>query len=1383
MIRTSGGSIGEYYFGSNQVKQRFTVTVPDEWSNKTYTLTDGGIKIGGYGGSFGSHRSTTYMTGKEVNTNASGAAGVAAVLPDVVIPVYVVNDCEHEWKNATCTTPKKCGLCGETMGDVDPTAHNYVDGTCEYCGEDYDTTIPVVLLTATNYNNTSNPSTIDLAEIAISGIAPSGEMSGIEVKNGKNVLPSYREGTIYLVPGTYDTLNVTLKPILGAGMQGNKHLYHYLIGDTRSEALTTYTDWTYTTSVTPVWENNKTSLDIQLVLITPDGAVISQNVKYTIHLEIEESEEPTTYTVTLPTGTGYTVAATEGSASPVTEGGSYSFTVTIAEGYEAGADFAVKANEATLTPVDGVYTIENITAAQTVTVEGIVSVDKAAAAAVEEKIAAIGEVTLEKESAITEARSAYDALTDEQKALVGNLSVLEAAEKALEELKTPTLTWQQVMEKTEDYLTALAENKAPIVSSTKGEWLVLGLARNGMSADSDIFKGYYDNVVRHVEENVDPETGRIDKNRATENARVILALTALGKDVTDVAGHNLLQGLSDTDFVKKQGINGPVWTLIALDSHDYEIPTNADSSKQVTREWLIDYILENQLEGGGWKIQGETADDMTPMAVQALAPYYNSDPEVKTAVDKALTIMEGMVETGSPETLAQIIVARSTMGLDSEEIVNKMLAFALEDGSFKKSPSANNANQMSTEQAFYSMVAYSRFLNNKTDLYDMSDVVIETPSEQEKPVESVTLSDSTLSIKVGKTATLVALVSPADATNRTVSWTTSNTSVATVSSNGVVTAVAEGSAIITATAGEKSASCIVTVTKESSSEPKLEFGLTEDEIVGYVTISFEDNATRKSAELSEIESEFRSPLGTIIRSTRVPFKEGDTIASVTLRLLNEKEFTASYEGDEYGSFYLEAIGNFTAKGHYYSSFGEFDAGRDSGWMITWNGWFIDQGASEFEVKNGDVVRWQYTCQLGADIGDVDWSDDNPSTTPNNKDDEVKVPISSDKSTIHVDATVDGSKVTVDEVDFSNLNTVIDNHVETGTVTIDFSALDSDKPITTVEIPAAAVKQIAEAVNDPANDAHSLEIVLSDGVSIEFDAAALKEKASQANGADITISIEHHENAALTNAQKDTVGNRPAFDINVTSGGKHISDMGGKITIHAPYELKSGEKARGILVWYVDDHGNKERCVTSYDPIKKRVNWKTDHLSLYMIDYDETLANNPFTDVTMDNYYFDAVLWAVDEGITNGTSDTTFSPDASCTRAQMVTFLWRAAGSPKATVTTCTFADVDKDAYYYEALLWAVENGITNGTSDTTFSPDASCTRGQMATFLYRNAKTPSVSGSHDFTDVKADAYYNDAVIWAADQKITNGTSDTTFSPDADCTRGQMVTFLYRYLAE
>lgn len=173
------------------------------------------------------------------------------------------------------------------------------------------------------------------------------------------------------------------------------------------------------------------------------------------------------------------------------------------------------------------------------------------------------------------------------------------------------------------------------------------------------------------------------------------------------------------------------------------------------------------------------------------------------------------------------------------------------------------------------------------------------------------------------------------------------------------------------------------------------------------------------------------------------------------------------------------------------------------------------------------------------------------------------------------------------------------------------------------------------------------------------------------------------------------------------------------------------------------------------------------------------AQNPFVDVKEGAYYYDAVLWAVEQKITSGTSATTFSPDASCTRAQMVTFLWRAAGSPKVENGKNPFTDVQADAYYYAAVLWAVEKGVTSGTSATTFSPDATVTRGQTVTFLYRNAGSPEVSGTMPFTDVEADAYYAKAVQWAVQQKITTGTSETTFSPMSDCTRGQIVTFLYR----
>ncbi len=184
------------------------------------------------------------------------------------------------------------------------------------------------------------------------------------------------------------------------------------------------------------------------------------------------------------------------------------------------------------------------------------------------------------------------------------------------------------------------------------------------------------------------------------------------------------------------------------------------------------------------------------------------------------------------------------------------------------------------------------------------------------------------------------------------------------------------------------------------------------------------------------------------------------------------------------------------------------------------------------------------------------------------------------------------------------------------------------------------------------------------------------------------------------------------------------------------------------------------------------------------DDDKEEEKKPtFIDVLPGAYYYDAVEWAVAEGITNGITATTFCPDMVCTRAQMVTFLWRAAGSPAPESSEMPFKDVAAGTYYYNAVLWAVENGITNGTSATTFSPDATVTRAQTVTFLWRMKKAPDATGKMVFSDVKQDAYYTEAVLWAVEEGITNGTSATTFSPDAGCTRAQIVTFLYRCMSE
>ena len=181
-----------------------------------------------------------------------------------------------------------------------------------------------------------------------------------------------------------------------------------------------------------------------------------------------------------------------------------------------------------------------------------------------------------------------------------------------------------------------------------------------------------------------------------------------------------------------------------------------------------------------------------------------------------------------------------------------------------------------------------------------------------------------------------------------------------------------------------------------------------------------------------------------------------------------------------------------------------------------------------------------------------------------------------------------------------------------------------------------------------------------------------------------------------------------------------------------------------------------------------------------VTFTEDGSLNPFQDVPSDAYYFEAVNWAVANNVTNGTSETTFSPDVGCTRAQVVTFLWRAAGQPEPTEGTNPFTDVKEGTYYYKAVLWAVEKGITNGTSETTFDPDETCTRAQIVTFLWRREGKPAPTGANNpFADVKPSAYFGSAVLWAVEKGITNGTSETTFEPNEDCTRAQVVTFLFR----
>ena len=292
----------------------------------------------------------------------------------------------------------------------------------------------------------------------------------------------------------------------------------------------------------------------------------------------------------------------------------------------------------------------------------------------------------------------------------------------------------------------------PTIAAVNGEWQIMGLARSGKLNDT-VAQKYLENVVHTLQE----KNGILHTKKYSEYSRVVLALTAMGIDVTDIAGYNLLQPLADYDMTIWQGVNGAIWALIAFDSRSYEIPQVEDGKTQNSREKLVEYILSQEVSGGGWSLSGNSADpDLTAMAIQALTPYYNLNGNVKNTVDRGISRLSSMQkENGTyttygsetSESCSQVIVALTAMGIDpntderfvknGKSVVDALMSYANVNGSFLH-VSGGSADQMATEQAYYALTAYIRFIRGENRLYDMSDVVFQSDKvvSEEKPADS-----------------------------------------------------------------------------------------------------------------------------------------------------------------------------------------------------------------------------------------------------------------------------------------------------------------------------------------------------------------------------------------------------------------------------------------------------------------------------------------------------------------------------------------------------------------------------------------------------------------------------------------------------------------------
>lgn len=513
-------------------------------------------------------------------------------------------------------------------------------------------------------------------------------------------------------------------------------------------------------------------------------------------------------------------------------------------------------------------------------------------------------------------------------------TVLEVQADSVAETLNPTV--DTVLSTVRQYI--LSKDTSPdYISST---WNVIGLSRSGLDVPQEYFDSYYRNTVAYLKEN----NWVLTKSKYSDYSKLIIAMTAIGKDARNVEGHNLLAYLSDFKNVIKQGFNGPIWALMALKSHpDYTIPLDTSVSEQTTEEVLVQYLLDKEVWSGGWTLTGNVADaDITGVTIQALSSYYGKRKDVTEAINRALEWLSktqltsggyATLETETSESVSQIIVALSSVGVDGAKDqrfikngkwpMTGLFQYYLPEGGFMHvaagagnngSGEAGALDGMATEQGFYATVAYKRMLDGKTALYDMSDVTLDTKEDQNgggtpvitpdtspttstettttetesKPntvkVIRLTLDYSEISLKKGKTKTLKASVTPSNATNKKLKWSTSNKKVATVTQKGKVKGKKAGTATITATTKDGSklkAVCKVTVTAKAK------------------TSTTQSTSTSNRSETKKVNLTSTSATTAATSTTTTAAQETTTAADSTEELADTESTGWSFEGEDY----------------------------------------------------------------------------------------------------------------------------------------------------------------------------------------------------------------------------------------------------------------------------------------------------------------------------------------------------------------------------------------------------------------------------------------------------------------------------------------------------
>ena len=902
-------------------------------------------------------------------------------------------------------------------------------------------------------------------------------------------------------------------------------------------------------------------------------------------------------------------------------------------------------------------------------------------------------VTAKDRAAIEAARTAYNNLSEAQKKQVSNYSKLTDAEEALENLGK-TAIYEEYLNNVLEYVKAETYN--PSLGSTYGEWAVLAEARGNVSASV-----WYDKYLSNIAKSVASMNGKLDptstQTKHTEYSRVILALTALGEDATKFTGsnstvYNLVEPLFEkngsTYRVSEQGNNGTAFALIALDSGNYY--DNATGT--TARNAWINSLLDAQISDGSWGIDADFPGsnvDMTAMVVQALAPYCSTNANVKDAVDKAVKWLSAEYQkTGdydSSESAAQVIVALSALNIDAKidsrfqhngiSVLSNFLSYA--DPNSKgflhdKQPNST-VNQMASEQAAYTLVAYDRHVNGSKRLYDMSDVTKRENADAQAVINLIAAIGP-----VGE-GSYNAIAEARNAYNKL-----SAADKAKVENYN------------TLTAAETSYKAIL---KQKQTDQYKALKAHYDDLLNDKTKKYGTAAKKK---LASILQQAQTDMNAAKSCERVMDVYNKAIADldavkpgdieVTFRLIGALEATQDVDltTDSYlpeyvtwvptttyalaenatvydlfteamsdaGLRYIGAESNYVSTIYAPSCMGsyalsEFTNGKKSGWMYTVNGSHPNQGLKNWTLKDGDVVVWHYVNDYSHEV--ADWFNDPKYPSLGN-------------------------------------GTYYNGWLRAADIA-----------------PEQYVQQLLGKI--------------------------------------------------LTVGKHGTVEPKLTF--------QHI---GKSVTF--TFKPDTGYKVKDVKV-----NGKSVGAVKTYTIDKLTVSTR--------IEVEFTNGKLPFTDVRESDWFYEDVAFAYENGLFAGTSDTTFSPNASMTRAMLVTVLYRLEGQP-AVNGRSGFSDVQYNGYYEDAVTWAADNGIVNGTSTTTFSPNANVTREQMAAILYRYAQhkkynTAASSGLNGFTDhASVSGYAAASLEWAVAEKLVNGSAGKLM-PTGNATRAQVAAILHRFV--